>query len=212
MYEYSCTVTKVVDGDTVDVVLDLGFSILHKCRVRLYGIDTPESRTRNKDEKIRGKLASKFLQDAIDNGKEVVLRSKLKDSKGKYGRVLGEIIVDSININQSMITNHMAVRYFGQNKNDIELEIDTNINNTGINPYQKSIHLAKAVDAWRIFPRLFLSVYMFLLYYSTMWFMSLPEPSLEQSGLISIIVGAGAAWFGLYSGTSSSSKSFKGDQ
>ena len=82
MYEYSCTVTRVVDGDTIDVILDLGFSILHKCRVRLYGIDTPESRTRNKDEKIRGKLASKFLQDAIDNGKKVVLRSKLKDSKG----------------------------------------------------------------------------------------------------------------------------------
>ena len=122
MYEYSCTVTKVVDGDTIDVVLDLGFSILHKCRVRLYGIDTPESRTRNKDEKIRGKLASKFLQDAIDNGKKVVLRSKLKDSKGKYGRVLGEIIVDSININQSMIINHLAVAYFGQSKNDIESE------------------------------------------------------------------------------------------
>ena len=97
-------------------------------------------------------------------------------------------------------------------KVSLELEIDTNINNTGVNPYQKSIHLAKAVDAWRIFPRLFLSVYMFLLYYSTMWFMDLPEPSLEQSGLISIIVGAGAAWFGLYAGTSNSSKSFKGDQ
>ena len=122
MYEYSCTVTRVVDGDTIDVILDLGFSILHKCRVRLYGIDTPESRTRNKDEKIRGKLASKFLQDAIDNGKKVVLRSKLKDSKGKYGRVLGEIIVDSININQSMIINHLAVAYFGQSKNDIESE------------------------------------------------------------------------------------------
>jgi micrococcal nuclease len=122
MYEYGCTVTRVVDGDTVDVILDLGFSILHKCRVRLYGIDTPESRTRNKDEKIRGKLASKFLQDAIDNGKKVVLRSKLKDSKGKYGRVLGEIIVDSININQSMIINHLAVAYFGQSKNDIESE------------------------------------------------------------------------------------------
>ena len=122
MYEYGCTVTRVVDGDTIDVVLDLGFSILHKCRVRLYGIDTPESRTRNKDEKIRGKLASKFLQDAIDNGKKVVLRSKLKDSKGKYGRVLGEIIVDSININQSMIINHLAVAYFGQSKNDIEAE------------------------------------------------------------------------------------------
>ena len=122
MYEYGCTVTRVVDGDTVDVILDLGFSILHKCRVRLYGIDTPESRTRNKDEKIRGKLASKFLQDAIDNGKKVVLRSKLKDSKGNYGRVLGEIIVDSININQSMIINHLAVAYFGQSKNDIESE------------------------------------------------------------------------------------------
>ena len=94
----------------------------------------------------------------------------------------------------------------------VNLELDRyKNNNTGVNPYQKSIHLAKAVDAWRIFPRLFLSVYMFF-YYSTMWFMDLPEPSLEQSGLISIIVGAGAAWFGLYSGTSSSSKSFKGDQ
>ena len=97
-------------------------------------------------------------------------------------------------------------------KVSLELDIDTNINNTGANPYQKSIHLAKAVDAWRIFPRLFLSVYMFLLYYSTRWFMDLPEPSLEQSGLISIIVGAGAAWFGLYAGTSNSSKSFKGEQ
>ena len=97
-------------------------------------------------------------------------------------------------------------------KVSLEQDIDTNINNTGANPYQKSIHLAKAVDAWRIFPRLFLSVYMFLLYYSTMWFMDLPEPSLEQSGLISIIVGAGAAWFGLYAGTSNSSKSFKGEQ
>ena len=72
------------------------------------------------------------------------------------------------------------------------------------NPWQKVIFMAQAVDAWRIFPRVFLSVYIFLLYYSTMWFMALPEPSLEQSGLISIIVGAGAAWFGLYAGTSKS--------
>jgi MFS superfamily sulfate permease-like transporter len=79
------------------------------------------------------------------------------------------------------------------------------------NPHQKWIHLAQAVDSWRIFPRAFLSVYIFLLYYSTMWFMTLEEPSLEQSGLISIIVGAGAAWFGLYAGTSGSSKSFKGE-
>ena len=69
------------------------------------------------------------------------------------------------------------------------------------NPYQKWIWLSNMIDAWRIFPRAFLSVYIFLLYYCTMWFMALPEPSLEQSGLISIVVGAGAAWFGLYAGT-----------
>ena len=87
MYEYSCEVKRVVDGDTIDCVLDLGFSVLHKCRVRLYGIDTPESRTRNRDEKVRGLLAKQFLIDSIKD-KEVVLKSKLKDSKGKYGRVL----------------------------------------------------------------------------------------------------------------------------
>ena len=84
----------------------------------------------------------------------------------------------------------------------IELEVDTKTVDSSKNPYQKWIHLAKAIDAWRIFPRAFLSVYIFLLYYSTIWFMSLENPSLEQSGLISIIVGAGAAWFGLYAGTS----------
>ena len=80
------------------------------------------------------------------------------------------------------------------------------------NPYQKIIFIAQAVDSWRIFPRVFLSVYVYLLYYTTFWFMDLPEPSFEQSGLISIVVGAGAAWFGLYAGTSGSSKSFKGEK
>ena len=84
----------------------------------------------------------------------------------------------------------------------IELEVDTKTVDSSKNPYQKWIHLAKAVDAWRILPRAFLSVYIVLLYYSTIWFMGLENPSLEQSGLISIIVGAGAAWFGLYAGTS----------
>ena len=83
---------------------------------------------------------------------------------------------------------------------------------TNNNPYQKIIFVAQAVDSWRIFPRVFLSVYMYLLYYTTFWFMDLPEPSFEQSGLISIVVGAGAAWFGLYAGTSGSSKSFKGEK
>ena len=122
MYEYSCQVTKVVDGDTIDVDLDLGFNIHHKCRVRLYGIDTPESRTRDKDEKARGKLAAKFLQDAISNGKHVILQTQLKDSKGKFGRVLASVIVDGIDINQQMIEKYMAVKYTGQSKKDIKLE------------------------------------------------------------------------------------------
>jgi|TARA_R100001126_G_C4877224_1_gene176779 micrococcal nuclease len=122
MYEYKCEVTRVVDGDTIDCVLDLGFSILHKCRVRLYGIDTPESRTRNLDEKARGKLASKFLEDSINNGKQVILRSELKDSKGKYGRVLGSIVVDDLDINQAMVAQNLAVKYFGQSKADVEAE------------------------------------------------------------------------------------------
>jgi len=69
------------------------------------------------------------------------------------------------------------------------------------NPYQKYIWMSNMIDTWRIFPRAFLSVYIFLLYYCTMWFMELPDPSMEQSGLISVVVGAGAAWFGLYAGT-----------
>jgi len=120
MYEYACSVDRVVDGDTCDVVLDLGFNILHKCRVRLYGIDTPESRTRNKDEKARGLLAKDYLKNAIESGEKVVIQTKLKDSKGKFGRVLGDVVVDDVNINQSMIENHHAVAYFGQSKDDIE--------------------------------------------------------------------------------------------
>jgi|TARA_R100001132_G_C3264651_1_gene87845 micrococcal nuclease len=120
MYKYSCKVERVVDGDTCDVILDLGFDILYKSRVRLYGIDTPESRTRNKDEKARGFLAKDFLQDAVDYAEKIVIQTKLKDSRGKFGRVLGEIVVDGVNINNAMVENHHAVRYFGQSKKEIE--------------------------------------------------------------------------------------------
>ena len=126
MYEYACKVERVVDGDTIDVVLDLGFDILYKSRVRLYGIDTPESRTRNLDEKARGKMASAFLKEAIDNGTKVVIQTKLKDSRGKFGRVLGYVVVDGININQSMIDNYHAAAYFGQSKEAIEAVHDSN--------------------------------------------------------------------------------------
>jgi|TARA_R100001163_G_scaffold2433_2_gene3746 micrococcal nuclease len=122
MYEYGCTVERVVDGDTIDVVLDLGFDIRFKSRVRLYGIDTPESRTRDKDEKVRGKMAATFLKNAVDKGTKIVIETKLKDSRGKYGRVLGNVIVDGLNINETMVINHLAVAYFGQSKNDVEAE------------------------------------------------------------------------------------------
>ena len=69
------------------------------------------------------------------------------------------------------------------------------------NPWQKVIWFSQMIDAWRLFPRAVLSLYMVLLYKCTIWFLDLPEPSFEQSGLISIVVGAGAAWFGLYAGT-----------
>ena len=74
------------------------------------------------------------------------------------------------------------------------------------NPYQKIIFVAEAIDSWRIIPRAFLAVYMYLLYYTTFWFMGLPDPTMQQSGLISVVVGAGAAWFGLYTNSKSSSK------
>jgi hypothetical protein len=91
-------------------------------------------------------------------------------------------------------------------KVNLELEIDTSLVDSSKNRYQGLIDLARAVDAWRIFPRLFLSVYIFLLYKVTIWFMNLPTPTFEQSGLVSIVVGAGAAWFGLYAGTSKGKK------
>jgi len=87
-------------------------------------------------------------------------------------------------------------------KINIELEVDTNQVDSSKNPFQWLIHLAKAVDSWRIFPRLFLTVYIVLLYKVVLWYMALNAPSMEQSGLVSIVVGAGAAWFGLYTGTS----------
>ena len=88
----------------------------------------------------------------------------------------------------------------------LDLEVDTSVKDLGPNPYAKIIHLARAVDSWRIFPRLFLTVYIILLYRCVIWYMNLPDPTMEQSGLISIVVGAGAAWFGLYTGTDKSNK------
>ena len=88
----------------------------------------------------------------------------------------------------------------------LDLEVDTTVKDLGPDPYVRLIHMARAIDAWRIFPRMFLTVYIVLLYKVVIWFMELPAPSFEQSGLVSIVVGAGAAWFGLYTGSSKSKK------
>ena len=85
----------------------------------------------------------------------------------------------------------------------LDLEVDTSVKDMGPNPYAKIIHMARAVDSWRIFPRIFISTYIFLLYKVVIWCMALEAPSMEQSGLVSIVVGAGAAWFGLYTGSRS---------
>lgn len=83
----------------------------------------------------------------------------------------------------------------------LDLEVDASAKDLGVNPYAKWIHLAHAVDSWRIFPRIFILTYIVLLHKSVLWYMDLSNPTLEQSGLISIVVGAGAAWFGLYTGS-----------
>ena len=128
MYEYRATLLKIVDGDTVDVDIDLGFGIvLTDQRIRLYGIDTPESRTRDLEEKKCGKLAAKYIEDHIKIGSTFTLRSRL-DQKGKYGRILGELICfvpefdREMSLNLAMVTKNLAVTYHGQSKKSIEAE------------------------------------------------------------------------------------------
>jgi micrococcal nuclease len=120
MYEYNCEILRVVDGDTVDVSIDLGFDISYKSRVRLYGIDTPESRTRDKDEKARGLMSKEYLIDELSKG-QVVIKTH-KDKKGKFGRVLGEMYVGDRNVNMMMVDDFLAVEYKGQSKKEIEEE------------------------------------------------------------------------------------------
>ena len=122
MYEYKCKLVKVVDGDTIDVDIDLGFGVwMRNQRIRLYGIDTPESRTSEKEEKGYGNAAKDFLVKWTNAG-DLTLKT-FKDGKGKFGRILGEIwFGGEYNINQILVDNHHAVRYHGQSKDEIEEE------------------------------------------------------------------------------------------
>ena len=97
-------VIKVVDGDTIDVMIDLGFDIKYKSRVRLFGIDTPESRTRDLTEKKYGLLSKKYLQSALANGSKKIIKTHKDQETGKFGRILGEIFVDGKNINMETVS------------------------------------------------------------------------------------------------------------
>ena len=138
MYDYKCKVVKIVDGDTVDVDIDLGFGVwLKKERVRIMGIDTPESRTRDKVEKVFGLAAKQRLKELL--GPNPVLRTQIskkgEDMKGKFGRILGDFDVYDAKkdawrpVTQIMIEEHHAVPYHGQSKEDIVFE---HLRNRGI--------------------------------------------------------------------------------
>jgi micrococcal nuclease len=119
MYQYKAKILKVLDGDTVDIDLDLGFNIvLSNQRVRMAGIDTPESRTVDKEEKIRGTLSKKKLAEKLPIGSYVTIETQKSDNNDdKFGRILAIFILeDKTNLNQWMIDNNYAVLYQGENK------------------------------------------------------------------------------------------------
>jgi micrococcal nuclease len=125
MYEYFVREVKtVVDGDTIDVIIDLGFDILFSSRVRLAGIDTPESRTTDKAEKVLGLEAKEYLKKQLKDAKSVVIRTEKMDSSEKYGRILGWVYVngESDSVNNKMIKDGYAWGYLGDTKiKDFEL-------------------------------------------------------------------------------------------
>ena len=119
MYEYYVRkVENVVDGDTIDVLIDLGFDILFASRVRLAGIDTPESRTKDLAEKALGLEAKEYLKKALKDAKSVVIKTEKMDSSEKYGRILGWVYVDgnTISLNDLMINDGYAWGYLGDTK------------------------------------------------------------------------------------------------
>ena len=124
MYEYRCKLRKVVDGDTVDVDIDLGFGVwLNDQRIRLYGVDTPESRTRDLEEKKYGLAAKAYVEKFLDD-EWLVLKTETYDAAGKFGRILGSLYRTTNyadqSVNEYLIEKYHAVPYYGQTKEEIE--------------------------------------------------------------------------------------------
>jgi len=126
MYEYRCKILKVIDGDTVDVDIDLGFGVwLRDERVRIMGIDTPESRTRDKVEKVFGLAAKERLKELL--GETTILKTEVnkdgEDMKGKFGRILGDFVSeDGRMVTDIMIQEGHCVAYFGGSKEEIQMK------------------------------------------------------------------------------------------
>lgn len=122
MYQYKAKLVRVVDGDTVDAMIDCGFNTFKKERIRLYGIDTPECRTRNKSEKKRGLAAKARLKELIKEGKNEFIVETTIDKKGKYGRLLGSLYKDQetaeslYSYNDMLVEEGHAKEYFGGKK------------------------------------------------------------------------------------------------
>jgi micrococcal nuclease len=119
MYEYYVRkVENVVDGDTIDVLIDLGFDILFASRVRLAGIDTPESRTKDLAEKALGLESKEYLKKALKDAKSVVIKTEKMNSTEKFGRVLGWVYIngDTVSLNDMMINDGYAWGYLGDAK------------------------------------------------------------------------------------------------
>jgi micrococcal nuclease len=125
MYKYKCKILKIIDGDTVDVDIDLGFGIwLKNERVRLKGIDTPESRTRDLVEKKFGLAAKTRLKTMLGKGEKIILKTYAdkdgQDMKGKFGRILGDFTYKSTTVVNQLIAEGHGVAYHGQSKDDIQ--------------------------------------------------------------------------------------------
>lgn len=122
---YNIKLIRVVDGDTVDVDIDLGFGVwLHDERVRIMGIDTPESRTSDKVEKVFGTAAKNRLKELLEKDALLVTTEDKngEDMKGKFGRILGDFIVDNRRVTDIMIEEGHCVAYFGGSKEEIQMK------------------------------------------------------------------------------------------
>ena len=131
MYEYFVkSVTNVVDGDTIDVIIDLGFDILFKSRVRMAGIDSPESRTRDLKEKALGLESKEYLKKTLKDAKSIIIKTEKMNSSEKYGRILGWLYIngDTVSVNDHMINDGYAWGYLGATKvKDFELLAKTRL-------------------------------------------------------------------------------------